>query len=178
MTVFRISPTVPIDQLHAFLWRIKLRDTLYSLSDSVNNICRENSPRVGPTNERVHPIHPCPFHPPSACVIRLMVHDHPYPHTHVQGAPFPENDKLQKTSSLTRNQRGRVTQGRKEEKSSLKIIRGGDYDFPCRSSRVSDSARGIWGVRIPCSKPRSSGSSMPPPPLRSGWRLKFPDARI
>ena len=55
MTAFRISLTVPIDQVHAFLWRIKLRDTLYSLPDSVKTVSAgKNLREVGPTNERVH----------------------------------------------------------------------------------------------------------------------------
>jgi len=55
MTAFRISLTVPIDQVHAFLWRIKLRDTLYSLPDSVKTVSAgKNLRELGPTNERVH----------------------------------------------------------------------------------------------------------------------------
>ena len=129
MAVFCISPTVPIDQAHAFFFG--------ELSSGIPYIpCPILSKRYlqrkfsesEATNERVRPIHtsfrdPCPFHPPSTCVIQLMVYYYPYPHTHVQG-PHTQKMTNHRKRAASRNQRG-VIQGRKEEKSGLKMISRG-----------------------------------------------------
>jgi hypothetical protein len=102
-----------------------------------------------------------------------MIHDHPYPHTHAQGPHARKMTNCRKRAA-SRNQRGRVTRGRKEEKSGLKMIRGAAAGpaLPIQQGAFGgpDSMQQTPLVR--------QLHAMPLPPLRSGWRLKFPDARF
>lgn len=92
-----------------------------------------------------------------------MIHDHPYPHTHAQG-PHARKMANYRKRAASRNQRGRITRGRKEEKSGLKMIRG------AAARPALPIQQGAFGGLDPMQQTPLVRQlhAMPLPPLRSG----------